>query len=90
MAVLSVAERHAEGGLRGSPGEEGPDASADPEAGERRLRPSPQTRPVGFQRHEEGAPGQPGKRSPRHLPPLTEPHGTDSGCQEVPGQHCAC
>ena len=46
--MLSVTERHAEGSLRGSPGEEGPDASAEPEAGER--GPAPQARPVGIQR----------------------------------------
>lgn len=46
--MLSVTERDAEGSLRGSPGEEGPDASADPKAGEH--GPVPQARPVGFQR----------------------------------------
>lgn len=39
--VTSVAECHAEGRVRGAPGEEGPDASADLEAGEFRPRPTP-------------------------------------------------
>ena len=46
--MLSVTERDAEGSLRGSPGEEGPDASADPKAGEH--GPVPQAHPAGFRR----------------------------------------
>lgn len=76
--MLSVAERHAEGSLRGSPGEEGPDASADPEAGER--GPAPHTALWAFRGHSSGlSPGfsRPGRQEVSPAPP--SPHRASQG-----------